>query len=114
MNSNIETPTNHADKKRIKPENYTQKMYDYFRLHFTANLAYITDNGRFLETTIFFDLCSENIEDAPWYIPEMEIWFAKRKQKIKSKKTYQSKKKSLKEFFTEYNQFFDIPTTNLS
>ena len=114
MNSNIETPPNHEGKERIKPENYTNKMYDYFRGNFTANLTYIRDNGACLETDIFFDLCIGNIQDAPWYLPEMIIWFQKRKLKIQTQETYELKMEEFKIFFESYRIFFEPSQTYLS
>ena len=92
MKSNQLSASSTRSKKRIKPEHYTQEIYQYFRENFTPNLAFIIDNGKILETEKFFDLCIGNIRDGHWETSEMTEWFEKRKQKIQDTDTYEEKK----------------------
>jgi len=106
MYSTPEAASNIGNKKRIKPEEYTEKIYTVIRDVLSPNLFYIKDNGKVLDTDLFFDLCITDIRALPWYMPELDIWFQKRKRKINKKKKYETKREVLVDFIRDYSKFF--------
>ena len=47
-------------------------------------------------------------------MPEMKTWLERRREKIRTAKTYKKKKELLRIFFEDYSIFFELPKTTLS